>query len=271
VTWTTVNATPNDPVQSMTGVWQQGGSHQDRNLLDFNEITIDDKGRVLYGYSDGCVTEGCIAGTAANDFVAFMRVARQSGGKSLFASNDVNVNEPAAPKPPCLSGTRDPSASHLSWKAPDNRGSDIVSYQIFRGTSSGGETLLGQTDKTSFDDTTANPAVAHYYYTVKATNAIGTGNASNEIDLTVVAPPPPENVCAAAGSEKTNGSLGRHQRYTNQSGAYSGTTRSGPSLLPDLAAVCRRWGHQVNLHHQYRQRRVATAQRLILVCLDEDT
>ena len=23
--WTTVNATPNDPVQSMTGIWQQGG------------------------------------------------------------------------------------------------------------------------------------------------------------------------------------------------------------------------------------------------------
>src|SRR5438270_693823 len=52
-TWTTVNATPNDPVQSMTGVWQQGGGAQDRNLLDFNEITVDDKGHVLYGYSDG--------------------------------------------------------------------------------------------------------------------------------------------------------------------------------------------------------------------------
>ena len=57
VTWTTVNATPNDPVQSMTGVWQQGGGAQDRNLLDFNEITVDDKGHVLYGYSDGCVTD----------------------------------------------------------------------------------------------------------------------------------------------------------------------------------------------------------------------
>ena len=43
-TWTvTVNATPNDPVQSNTGVWQQGGSHDDRNLLDFNEITVDDR------------------------------------------------------------------------------------------------------------------------------------------------------------------------------------------------------------------------------------
>src|SRR5436309_654630 len=209
-TWTTVNATPNDPVQSMTGIWQQGGSHQDRNLLDFNEITVDDKGRVLYGYSDGCVTAGCIAGTAANDFVAFVRVARQSGGKSLLASNDVNVNEPAAPKPPCLSGTRDPSASHLSWKAPDNRGSNIVSYQIFRGTSPGGEASLpvGQTDKTNFDDTTANPAVTHYYYTVKATNGIGTSNASNEIDLTVAVPPPPENVCALPGLTKLTDASG---------------------------------------------------------------
>src|SRR5438445_5713785 len=199
-TWVTVNATPNDPVQSMTGVWQQGGSHQDRNLLDFNEITVDSKGRVLYGYSDGCVTAGCIAGTAANDFVAFMRVARQSGGKSLFASLD--TAEPAAPKPPCLSGTRDPAASHLTWKAPDNGGSDIINYQILRGTSPGGEVLLGQTDKTTFDDTTANPAVSHYYYVVKAVNGVGTSGSSNEANLTVVVPLPPEDVCALPGLTK---------------------------------------------------------------------
>ncbi|MEO7725320.1 MAG: hypothetical protein ABIU29_11655, partial [Chthoniobacterales bacterium] len=81
VTWVTVNATPNDPVQSMTGIWQQGGSGENgnRNLLDFNEITVDDKGRVLYGYSDGCVTPACIDGSAGNDKTAYMRVARQSG------------------------------------------------------------------------------------------------------------------------------------------------------------------------------------------------
>jgi hypothetical protein len=133
-TWTTVNATPNDPVQSMTGIWQQGGSHDDRNLLDFNEITVDDKGRVLYGYSDGCVSDGCIGGTAPNDFVAFMRVARQSGGKSLFASNDGNTDTTTAlaPKPPCLSGTRDVTASHLSWKAPDNGGSTSLATNLAR-------------------------------------------------------------------------------------------------------------------------------------------
>ena len=216
VTWTTVNATPNDPVQSMTGVWQQGGSHDDRNLLDFNEITMDSKGRVLYGYSDGCVSSGCIAGTTPNDFVAFMRVARQSGGKSLFASNDNNTDRTKAlvPKPPCLSGTRDVTASHLRWKAPDNGGSDITNYKIFRGTAPGTEVLLGQTGnaKTTYNDTTTNPAVTHYYYVVRAINAVGTGNASNEIDLTVGPTQPPVlpyscsgiNVVTDAAGDETN-------------------------------------------------------------------
>jgi PKD repeat protein len=196
-TWTTVNATPNDPVQQHAGIWQQGGSHTQRNLLDFNEITIDKFGRVLYGYSDGCVSDGCIGGTAPNDFTAFMRVARQSGGKSLFSSYDTNTdtNTVLPPKPPCLSGVRDSTASYLSWRAPDNGGAEIIGYQILRGLSSGGETILVAntgSDKTTYTDTTADPTVAHYFYTVKAINAADSNgvplrisNASNEVDLTV--------------------------------------------------------------------------------------
>src|SRR4029077_9990580 len=191
--WTTVNATPNDPVQNMTGIWQQGGGEKDRNLLDFNEITIDNKGRVLYGYSDGCVTPACIAGAAPNDFVANMRVARQSGGKTLLASYDghTDTTTALAPKPPCLSGTRDTSASHLTWKTPDNGGSAIVNYLIFRGTSSGNEVQISQTvvPKNSFEDTSVDPNVAHYFYEVKAVNTSGTpvSNFSNEIDLPISA------------------------------------------------------------------------------------
>jgi hypothetical protein len=200
--WVTVNATPNDPVQSSSGIWQQGGGHLDRNLLDFNEITVDDKGRVLYGYSDGCVSEGCIAGTAGNDFTAFMRVARQSGGKSLFASRD--TAEPAAPKPPCLSGTRDSGGAYLTWKAPDNGGSEIVNYQIYRGTAPGGETLVGQTGnaRTSFIDATASASVPTYFYVVRAVNGLGAGVASNEVGLDVAAPPPNQNVCEYPGVTK---------------------------------------------------------------------
>ncbi len=202
--WTVVNATPNDPVQSMTGIWQQGGGAQDRNLLDFNEITIDDKGHVLYGYSDGCVTAGCIAGATANDFTANMRVARQSGGKTLLASYDGNTDTTVAvqPKPPCLSGFRDGTGSHLTWKIPDNGGSPIVNYLIFRGLTSGSEVQIGQTGipKNSFDDTSANPNVAHYFYEVKAVNGAGTpiSNFSNEIDLPISVVPI-ETPCAVPG------------------------------------------------------------------------
>src|SRR6267142_2465770 len=200
-TWTTVNATPNDPVQSMAGIWQQGGGKTQRNLLDFNEITVDDKGRVLYGYSDGCVTAGCIAGTAPNDFVAFMRVARQSGGKGLYARFD--VAEPTKPKAPCLSGSRDAFGAHLTWKAPDNGGAVIKSYRIFRGTTSGGEgtkpiaTTSGSVLK--LDDTSALSSVPLYYYIVKAVNGKGVSVASNEIAVPVVVPPPPQDPCKAPG------------------------------------------------------------------------
>ncbi len=200
--WSTVNATPNDPVQSATGVWQQGGGQLQRNLLDFNEITLDDKGRVLYGYSDGCVKPECIAGAAPNDFVAHMRVARQSGGKTLLSSFDAQTDTTAAkvPKPACLSGTRDPLASHLSWKIPDNGGADIQKYEIWRGTAPGNETKIFTTLNPDPKYTDLNPpADQHLYYYVKAINSVGTGTQSNEIDLVAILPPLPESACTVPG------------------------------------------------------------------------
>lgn len=211
--WVTVNATPNDPVQSKTGIWQGGGSNLQRNLLDFNEITVDDKGRVLYGYSDGCVSSGCIAGTGPNDFVAYQRVARQSGGKTLFATNDANTDTTAAlvPKPACLSGIRDITGSYLTWKAPDNSGADITGYKVFRGTasSSEGATPIGQTTtKTTYIDRTADPKVTDYFYVVQAINAAGTGSFSNETDLKAVTIPPPVPATSCSGVNVVIDSVG---------------------------------------------------------------
>ena len=201
-TWNTVNATPNDPVQSETGVWQQGGGQVQRNLLDFTEITVDDKGRVLYGYSDGCVTPDCVGGGAQNDFTANMRVARQSGGRSIFASFDANTDTTTAtlPKPACLSGTRDPLASHLSWKIPDNGGADITSYEIWRGTASGNEVKIFTTLNPNPKYTDVSPpSDQHLYYYVKAINSVGVGTQSNEIDLVAILPPAPESACVQPG------------------------------------------------------------------------
>jgi hypothetical protein len=210
-TWVTVNATPNDPVQHAACIWNSGGSNQCRNLLDFNEVTADDKGRVLFGYSDGCITPGCVARTAANDFVADMRVARQIGGKTLFAAQDASTDtndgvvvagpvnpRPVPPKRPCLldnakkhpsPSSRDATAAHLFWRAPDNGGVPIVNYDIFRSTAPAdpSPTKIATTPdaKPQYDDTTVEGSVPFYYYTVKANTASQSSAASNEVGLQI--------------------------------------------------------------------------------------
>jgi len=93
-TWTTVDATPNDPVQRGP-ICSQGttcmGSANTRNLLDFMDETVDKYGRVLVGYADGCITAcdtGGDAGTNANSYSAYPTIARQIAGARLFARYD---------------------------------------------------------------------------------------------------------------------------------------------------------------------------------------
>jgi hypothetical protein len=89
-TWTTVDATPNDPVQRGC-MWNRGGSSSCRNLLDFNDITIDSIGRVMVGFADGCTTySGCATSTAVadNKHEKQSAIIRQLSGKGLLAEFD---------------------------------------------------------------------------------------------------------------------------------------------------------------------------------------
>jgi hypothetical protein len=55
--WQVVNATPNDPVQRgcVDNGGATGGTYAGcRNMLDFNDITVDKQGRVSVAYTDGC-------------------------------------------------------------------------------------------------------------------------------------------------------------------------------------------------------------------------
>src|SRR5438445_201433 len=87
-TWTTVDATPTDPVQRGC-IWLGGGSNQCRNLLDFMDVTVDPIGRVVVGYADGCTTT-CVSG-GTNTHSAVATIARQSGGTGLFAAHDGQI------------------------------------------------------------------------------------------------------------------------------------------------------------------------------------
>lgn len=90
--WTTADATPTDPVQR--GSICTGGTTcgRDRNLLDFMDATVDDQGRVLVGYADGC-TAACVStesptATTKGYRDAYATIARQSSGMRLYAAKD---------------------------------------------------------------------------------------------------------------------------------------------------------------------------------------
>ena len=186
-TWTTRIITPNDPIQGIGGIWQSGGSNPNRNLLDFNEATMDDKGRFIFGYDDGCVRD-CAKDPLANpqSFTAMMTMARQSGGKTLRAEFD--QPEPRAPANACLAGTRGKASALLTWREPDHGGAAISNYRVFRSALPGAPgVFIGDAGaKAQFRDTSVDSSVEKYYYTVTAVNASGEGVASNLIELPIV-------------------------------------------------------------------------------------
>ena len=86
-TWVTSDATPNDPVQ--VGSICTGGTTcgNDRNLLDFIDVTTDDHGRVEVAFADGCIN-ACVTDPQHNGRDAYATIARQAGGQPLFSAYD---------------------------------------------------------------------------------------------------------------------------------------------------------------------------------------
>ncbi|HZP11955.1 MAG TPA: PKD domain-containing protein [Nevskiaceae bacterium] len=205
-TWHTVNVSPNDPVQREGGIWLHGGGNSNRNLLDFNEVTTDELGRVLAIYADGCI--GPCVQEGPNSFSAHATMARLIGGRPLFAAND--PVEPVKPLGACLFGQRDQYASHLTWRTPDSGGADIASYRIYRGTSPDAMSLLTETPnaKPRYTDLSADPGVDQYTYKITAVNSQGEGVFSNIITLPVNPIPPVESPCTVPGVTLTNDPTG---------------------------------------------------------------
>jgi hypothetical protein len=88
-TWRTVDATPKDPVQRGSICTSGTTCGSDRNLLDFNDVTIDRFGHVEVAYADGC-TGSCVGSTlvADNGHSSKATISRQVGGTGLLAAYD---------------------------------------------------------------------------------------------------------------------------------------------------------------------------------------
>lgn len=197
--WILVDATPIDPVQigniCLLGIGCSGA----RNLLDFNGMDVDAEGRVLVAYADGCLnctnTQATTQSSSAKG-----TIARQSGGRRLFSAFD--PVSPAAPAAPQLLSTVRTDSTHVtvSWLEPDNGGSPVTGYNVYRSTTSGTQTFLanvsGAATNKYFD--AAAPDTSDWYYLVTAVNAIGESSFCREKNVNG-APPPPVNTCTVPG------------------------------------------------------------------------
>jgi hypothetical protein len=153
-----------------------GGPPDTRNLLDFNDITVDSRGRIVAAYADGCITDNCVnlpdhsTSKEGNDGSATLTLIRQRGGMRLFAAFDTN----GPPPPPPVNVTKTSFGNYLTWTTPDDGGSPLTVYRIYRGISGQGETLIAEVKPSvlSYKDAMKRRD-SRYYYRVTAVNAYG--------------------------------------------------------------------------------------------------
>src|SRR5207253_2065039 len=147
-------------------------------------------------YSDTSVTNGVMY---------FYQVSAVNSVGEGALSGEVSAT-PATPPgaPQGLSAAPGDATVSLSWSPPSsNGGSPITNYRVYRGITSGGETLLTTLGVvTSYSDTAVTNGVT-YYYEVSALNNRGEGPRSSEASATPVAsttaPGAPRDLGAVAG------------------------------------------------------------------------
>jgi fibronectin type 3 domain-containing protein len=128
-------------------------------------------------------------------------------GLAAFTAGSVVTTVPGAPTNLVASGTT--GAVNLSWSAPSsNGGSAVTGYKVYRGSSSGAETLLTTLGATTSYSDAAVTGGNTYYYEVSAVNGIGEGPRSAEASATptvkATVPGAPMNLLASGATGAVN-------------------------------------------------------------------
>jgi fibronectin type 3 domain-containing protein len=108
--------------------------------------------------------------------------------------------------PQNVSATAVVGSIKLAWSPPSSDGGALIAnYRIYRGTTSGGESLLTTVGNTTSYADSAVTAGSSYFYRVAAVNSVGEGPQSAEVSaapITVTVPGPPQNLTAAAAKPR---------------------------------------------------------------------
>ena len=197
-TWTTTKVDPNDPVQRGTicGGGFGGCDNGTRNLLDFNDIQIDKRGRPVVIYADGCVGD-CVTDPDVNTLTNLATIARLKSPKGLFAAFDSERS--GKPDWPLVAAVEVGSNVELSWVDPGDGGNPITGYTVKR---NGTAIASLPAEARSFTDVAPVGGTGGAYQ-VYATNSVGNSRTKPMCDYDVYAGEvvvgPEESACDFAG------------------------------------------------------------------------
>jgi len=186
-------------------------------------------GITAVSYTDTSVTNGT---------KYFYKVAAvNSGGTSALSAEASATPEPGVPSAPTgLVATVNNASVSLSWTAS----SGATSYNVYRGTTSGGESttpIANAITAASYSDITVTNGTT-YFYRVAAVNAGGTSALSAEASAT----PEPGIPSAPASLAATASNASVSLSWTASTGAtsynvYRGTAAGGESTTPIASGI----------------------------------
>ena len=138
--------------------------------------------------------------------IAALGVAALLAGLTSVAPAAQAASATVPDAPASLTATPGNTTVVLAWAVPANGGSPISGYNLYEGTTPGGESATPVNDGTLIPGATLTVTgltnATKFYFTVKAVNAIGSSVPSNEAWATPAAtvPGPPRNVVATAAN-----------------------------------------------------------------------
>jgi len=200
--------------------------------------------QTLPGSARSFVDNGLPEGT--NEFYAVSAVNAVGEGATSGAASATTFARPVAPASVTISVGPANGQLSLAWgNPPNNGGSPITGFRVYRGNASGALTAITPdlpATARAFSDTTL-PEGATRFYQVASVNAVGAGTPSPEVSATTFARPgAPASITAQRGPSTGQLSL-RWTAPTNDGGravtgyrVYRGTASGALQAVADVAA-----------------------------------